>query len=422
MNPTKPPPPSELPPSSRVADPPVDPPANPPLVPDAATAFRQALPSILRHARARGFDSSHQQDIAQDVAEWLLRHWDRYDPRRGTALQWATGVGALFVYHAHRRVARERRHIEVDPPLLPDRQDPDLTPEQLVRARETLALVQEVLDPEEQAIFELRARSWTASEIGEALGIPRWRVEQLVRDARARLLRRLRSLGENPKNAAQVRALVPPFALLADLEETCKRADNLEGPSRRLATWRARAGAVLPQLAAGVLLVTVLVGAALAVMTERALRRERADSLAMIVREDLEIAPQREMRAAVVPVAPLALEVPEVSVAPLAPEGSAPARQPNVPVAPRRETSGTLLLLRAAKLPPDEGLDAAILHAQQFPAQSPGRREKVISRAREALGRSGAPDAHETGLKGTLYEREESVSPRPTARQHPRAR
>lgn len=410
---------------------------------DPATLFREALPSILRMARNRGLDDQAQRDVAQDVGERLTSQQARYDPTRGTPMQWAIGIAVNVIRHTRRRHGTERRFIEREPTgSMDDRPALDLTPEESARAHAALSLIGGALSDEEQEIFELKAEHHTAEQIAAVLGLTQSKVEQRIREARARLTALLKSLGEDKTSATQVRGMVLPFITVEELEAALRAgkvreglADELwrgvlerigheqgrddpteppEAPSpqppgtippkplaRRPPTRLAPSARHLGTAAA----VVVLSGALVGIATRPAMTGSDGEGRPTILAESppapaTSLMPPSSTAAPTTATSPAfaATTAPTATANPAAPLAAAPSTDPDT-------MSESLLLLTATNAAPARALLLASKHAERFPSQSVGKRERIIVHALVTLGRQDQAEARARALQGTVYEK-----------------
>jgi RNA polymerase sigma factor (sigma-70 family) len=424
---------------------------------DPANLFREALSSILKMARNRGFESdSEQRDIAQTVGEALVRHRGDYDPDLGTPIEWTMGIAKNVIREAARRRRTERRFIDAAPSQgMEDQPALDLSPEERARANDALSLIRATLTEEQLDIFELSAEQRTAEEVAGILGVTRSRVEQRIREARERLAALLKRLGEDKASASRVRGAMLPFVTVEDLEAALRAGRVREGVAAEL--WRRvvertgysdgggedepprgeaptapaprpRAPAPLdagraPQLpaagqlagpAARVMLSAgqLTAGATLVFLTGAVVG---AGILAAVTSDERSAPPSilAEPAPEVVLASTSSAEPEEPAAAhtarsaPFMPagtvRGAASAPPISTSIDPATADESTLLQM-ALSAPPRRALDLANQHAQRFPTKQVGKREVLIVRALVALGRRGEAEARARALKGTVYE------------------
>lgn len=420
---------------------------------DPAKVFREALPSILKMARNRGFDDQGQQDIAQATGEILVERRGAYDPERGTPIQWAMGIAKRVISETARSKRTERRYIDDTPDTgLEDRPTLDLTPEERTRAQHALSLVRAALTEEQIEIFELTAEQRTAQEVADALGLTRSRVEQRIREARERLDALLKRLGEDKQSASRVRGTVLlPFVTVEDLEEALRAGRVREGLAEEL--WRrvvertgyteaggddapephappppkppphasspppavrapqlpavgqlaangARVALSVGQLGAGVAFV-FLTGAAIGIGIFAAVTRDDPTEPPGIHPE-----PPAVILAATSSPPPAAEDTgPAVAAIPAGTARST-AAPPRAATAINPDTADEATLLQMAHTaPPARAVELANQHARRFPSQHIGRREVILIRALLALGRRSEAEARARALEGTVYEK-----------------
>ncbi|MFC7621655.1 RNA polymerase subunit sigma-70 [Microlunatus sp. GCM10028923] len=220
-------------------------------------------------------------DAEDLVQETLLRAWRSQDQFRGDASErtWlyriATNVCLTALEHRSRRVlpsglggpGDDPRSVPAARPDLPWLEPiPDVLvndPATIVAERDSLRLALitclQQLPPRQRAAFLLReVLSWSAAEIGEALGLSTAAVKSLLQRARARL-DQLRSAGEQPTGPVQPerRELLDHYiaafenADVGALEAVLRRDVSIEmTPST---TWFAGFGTCLPFFAEQVL-------------------------------------------------------------------------------------------------------------------------------------------------------------------------
>lgn len=191
---------------------------------EAEAAYRESHPLILVMARNAGFNEIEQREIMQRVGMVLVEKVDEYDAAKGTRRMWAAGIARNILLDARRTARTERRRADRTGSLqrIPS---PALTPEETLRARESLTLLREGVREEHRAVLELDAQGCTAPEIGEMLGMSNATVAWRLREARKDLDRTLVTMGEDRKEITRVRSAV--FLALA-FEGLCGSEDLFE--------------------------------------------------------------------------------------------------------------------------------------------------------------------------------------------------
>ena len=174
------------------------------LMREAEAAYREAHPLILLMAKNAGFNQIEQREIAQRVGLVLVEKADEYDPSRGTHRMWAAGIARNILLDARRTARAERRRTDRSGALkqIPS---PTLTPEETLRARESLVLLREGVRPEHRAVLDLNAQGCTGAEIAEMLGLSQANVDWRRREARKDLDVTLLTMGEDRKEITRVR-------------------------------------------------------------------------------------------------------------------------------------------------------------------------------------------------------------------------
>lgn len=366
---------------------------------DPAEVFCEALPSILKMARNRGFDGQAQRDVAQDVGEILTEQQHRYDPDRGTPVQWAIGITVNVIRHARRRQSTERRFIEQEPSgNLDDRPALDLTPEERARAREALALIAGALSEEEREIFELKAEQHTAEQIGVILGLTQSKVEQRIREARERLAALLKRRGEDEASATQVRAAVLPFLTVEDVEAALRAGKVWEGVAGEVARVTARVALSKGQLGAGAAGFFVA-GAVIGIAVLFALTGAPRESPPSIHAETVPVVATAPAATATADTGRTTALVPATTA-----RAAAPASTATAPVDPDTATE-SVLLQTAANAAPPLALALADKHEKRFRGESFEKRELIRFHAHLALGRRDDAERHARALDGTVYEK-----------------
>jgi RNA polymerase sigma factor (sigma-70 family) len=198
---------------------------------EAEAAYRESLPLLLVMARNAGFNENEQREIAQRVAMVLVEKVDEYDAAKGTRRMWAAGIARNIVLDARRTARTERRRADRSGSLqrIPS---PTLTPEETLRARESLTLLREGVREEHRAVLELDAQGCTAPEIGKLLGMTNATVAWRLREARKDLDRTLVTMGEDRKEITRVRSamfLPAVFEGLWDSAHFSEPANPAEG-------------------------------------------------------------------------------------------------------------------------------------------------------------------------------------------------
>lgn len=174
------------------------------LMREAEAAYREAHPLIMMMAKNAGFNSIEQREIAQRVGLVLVEKADEYDPSKGTRRMWAAGIARNILLDARRAERTERRRTDRSGALkqIPS---PTLTPEETLRARESLVLLREGVRAEHRAVLDLDAQGCTGAEIAELLGLSQANVDWRLREARKDLDLTLLTMGEDRKGITRVR-------------------------------------------------------------------------------------------------------------------------------------------------------------------------------------------------------------------------
>lgn len=180
----------------------------------AELAYREALPLIEAMTRKAGMERTERDDVLQRVAVVLVEKAAHYDPSRGTRRMWAMGIARNILLDALRAAREERRRFEPDR-RLSEIPSGDLTPEETLRARESLAILSEAVRVEHRRVFELDALAHTAREIGRILDVPKSTAEWRLLEVREDLDEALRAMGEDRKSVTRVRAILFPWPGLA---------------------------------------------------------------------------------------------------------------------------------------------------------------------------------------------------------------
>lgn len=181
----------------------------------ALQAYLESAPLIDRMAKNAGLPRFEREDLLQRVAVVLAEKAADYDPARGTHRMWALGIARNILLDVLRtlRVEKARRASARSLDQVPS---PDLTPEQALRARESIALLVGAVREEHRAVLELDALDYSAAEIGALLGISVPHAEWRLREARKDLDRALRTMGEDRRSATRVRAVPIPLAVFSN--------------------------------------------------------------------------------------------------------------------------------------------------------------------------------------------------------------
>ena len=180
----------------------------------AELAYREALPLIEAMTRKAGMERTERDDVLQRVAVVLVEKAAHYDPSLGTRRMWAMGIARNILLDALRAAREERRRFEPDR-RLSEIPSGDLTPEETLRARESLAILSEAVRVEHRRVFELDALAHTAREIGRILDVPKSTAEWRLKEVREDLDEALRAMGEDRKSVTRVRAFLFPWPGLA---------------------------------------------------------------------------------------------------------------------------------------------------------------------------------------------------------------
>lgn len=220
----------------RTSDPTLPPPVVQPVPPvsdpkpslpfDPEKAFREALPFLLDLARRRGLDRQAALDIAQETGVRMVAHAAEYDSERGTPVQWAIGIARNEI-RTWKRADRTEQRLIVQGPIwnLGERPSPELTPEEKLRALETIVAINDALTEEQRAICELALEGYTGNEIAQIMGLTPVRVAQRIREARARLDSLLRRIGEDEKSVTRVRGVVVPLGAASERDAEGREND-----------------------------------------------------------------------------------------------------------------------------------------------------------------------------------------------------
>lgn len=184
-------------------------------LPGVEAAYRRVYAWVLAAAREAGLEEFEQEEAVQRLGLVLVEKQAEHDASKGSWTAWAVGIARNLILDLRRAVRRaRRRELRVSVDRLPD---PSLTPEQLLRAREALAIVRAAVREDAREVFELDALGCSAIEIGDMLGLPPSTVAWKLREARRDLTRALARMREDRSEVPRVRAVVWPFASTSDL-------------------------------------------------------------------------------------------------------------------------------------------------------------------------------------------------------------